>query len=77
MCLKTGGWAITQPPVLFAKPFLPIEDRHRIIDDGVLVVTLLFVIIDARIHAIDESATGDEFRREGFAAIEIDDEFIV
>ena len=52
---------------------LPTEDRHRIIDDGVLVVTFLFMIIDACIHAVDKGATGDEFHGEGFAAIEIDD----
>ena len=52
---------------------LPTEDRHRIIDDGVLVVTLLFMIIDACIHAVDKGATGDEFHGEGFAAIEIHD----
>ena len=56
---------------------LPTEDRHRIIDDGVLVVTLLFMIIDACIHAIDKGATGDELHGEGFAAIEIHDKFIV
>ena len=60
-------------PSLLKLKRLPIEDRHRIIDDGVLVVTLLFMIIDACIHAIDKGATGDEFHGEGFATIEIHD----
>ena len=46
------GLGAFQPAYFFAKPVSPIEDRSRIVDCGVLVITLLIVVADCGIGPV-------------------------
>ena len=68
---------VRSSPSLLRLERLPIEDRHRVIDNGVLVVTLLVMVTGLGIHPVDEDGTGNEFHWEGIAAAEIRGELFV